>query len=367
MKKLIFLSVTISLFIFSCTNEKTSNVVEEETVKTTLSDKVYTNSEVRHFLEKFPFIEKEVELTPLKEIVSAPYQLFKLDTTLIMVGASNSEHAASVWNIKDGSYIKSILPIGKGPGEYLPPLFCTMNGRTLSAYEESKKSFYRFTLSPQYDAELTYRSKELLSPPPAYVYEIDSTSFLSIPRTEATRIMIYNNDCDLLYKGADFPDNMEQNDLSAAVKFFVYQGFCDIKPDKTKCAIVSVFTGNFEIYSLTDNKVEEVFAEEVSKSIKLEGYADNEQGQYAAVDRNHPRGFENLYAGEEYLYLLYIGKSDAEKEAKFNPLLLKYDWEGKRIAAYKVDSKIQTFTIDEAENKFYGIDANAENLVTFEL
>lgn len=82
-------------------------------------------------------------------------------------------------------------------------------------------------------------------------------------------------------------------------------------------------------------------------------YGDDSETEFS-VDRNIIH-YENLYAGNDYVYALYSGKRMDETEERHSSLIEIYSWDGTPVELLDLETPIAYIAVDENSRTVYGI------------
>lgn len=145
-------------------------------------------------------------------------------------------------------------------------------------------------------------------------------------------------------KYSKFPEY--QKKLDASSKFMVYNKSVASNPKNGMMASFYLYHPEFKIFNENG---------ELLKHIK---FGENSPFDFTKHINENKVIFAEPYAGENFIYVLYISKPKSyveENYDKYAPKLIVFDWEGNLHKNYQLDAPITSFTIDEASNTFYGI------------
>jgi len=329
------------------------------------------NSEVKQYLDQFKLVKKKTQKIPFDSLVVIPMQIFVLDTLVMVNEFRRSGYLISLWDKTSGKLVKRIFPVGKGPSEYLPPLYLDFNNGVLGVFNRTDYKYRLFRFDNAYVPTKIYESPSFANNSPKWVRKLNDstlvgTSILSFlnPRAEK-RYSIFNSKGEVLdYFIEDYPeiDGLERH--SSRIKDRALQGKVCFKPDLSMFVKVSVETGNLEIFKIKDNKISKTFENQVNKTIRIKNYSDNET-RFVEMADDQPFGYRDVFATNELIYLLYSGENKTTQFPKGYRFILMIDWQGLPQGGYELDTPLACFTYDPANRKFYGISPDGDNMVFF--
>lgn len=330
-----------------------------------------SNSEVEHYLNQFNLVKEKTQKIPFDSLVVIPMQIFVIDTLLVVNEFRRSGYLISLWEKTSGKLVKRIFPVGKGPSEYLPPLYLDFNNGVLGVFNRTDYKYRLFRFDSGYTPTKIYESPSFVNSSPKWVRKLNDstlvgTSILSFlnPRAEK-RYSLFDSKGEILdYFIEDYPEIDGLEKYSARIKDRALQGRVCFKPDLSMFVKVSAETGNLEIFKIENNKIIKTFENQVNKTIQIKNYSDNET-RFVEIADDQPFGYIDVYATNELIYLLYSGESKTTKYPRGFRYILMIDWLGLPHGGYELDVPLTCFTYDLENRKFYGISPDGDNLVTF--
>ncbi len=138
------------------------------------------------------------------------------------------------------------------------------------------------------------------------------------------------------------------------------QGSKSINSAKLKMVLAKVKYDEFEIFDL-DNQSVKVIKGPITEELKYEIQADGNVN-VANEDENSVYGYNNSYMTENYIFLVFIGKTRKQlRELKETSRdIFQFDLDGKPIAHFRTNVAIRSIAVDEKEKKIYAITEDRE-------
>jgi hypothetical protein len=152
-------------------------------------------------------------------------------------------------------------------------------------------------------------------------------------------------DTCLHYQKPEIYQNMPDHTYSTG-----HPGWYSVHPDNNKFVFASCFGCRFQIFDFVNNtiqpKVDLFFWDPVLK----------EKDGVCILDRQSKIGFQNIDSNQQFIYTLYSGKTKADYLDELTAFhLLVFDWNGKPVKRYLLDTPLSSFCMNEAGTKLYGV------------
>ncbi len=186
-------------------------------------------------------------------------------------------------------------------------------------------------------------------------YPINDSLTISTGVFESGRYCLYNRYSGTSLIKFDYPYNKEHRNESKIALGLAYQGLITIKPDRTRFAFAASSSGNFEIYELLSNDFERV-----SQKIYFLPKYMNDNNKSTVFLKNNKRGFISIASTEEYIYVVYSGRSreDYEMDTYNGDNILVYDWNGHPLLRFKLERNIKNMALDKDGKKMFAYSIN---------
>lgn len=308
------------------------------------------------------FIELKGEKVDFEEIVYNPYKMMLKDSLLIIYNV-RTEYAYQIFNLKTNKYFGESVLIGNGPGEMLYPNFIQSNDDNIWLYDQEKAIAYK------YDIPTFIKTRNPI--PQKEIYLDDRSEHLSIIHNKIFSFKLYDNLNNNRFNLFDL-DGKPVNSIG----IFPSEGQ-DMTYEEINFGFTSEYSTNFKdriflSYRLTD--LIEIYNLDGSLIRRLHGpdYFIPSVKEYKNESASFARGEEE--AREAYFYpanagnevfVTYSGELFADN-VFHKKLIYVFDWDGKPLRRFLLDTPIYGTTVDSKNRIIYGFRDNPEcHIVSF--
>ncbi len=305
--------------------------------------------------------ERTVHLSSRKFVFDSILQPNKIHLKKGILIVSNLSGPRLIHLIKADSmkYLNGKGIEGSGPGEILggnirefdPGLDPT----TFWAYDLNSKRNYRFNL---FDNEVL--SNRVIIQKDDFFYgfsmhwraEDEIVSYLS---HDNYKFGIFDSTGQSLTKVRPWSSEKEVEAVEGYVLSDLYQGPIDFNHNNNLLVHASVRHETFEIINLNlENPNSILITGPTGDPFEYEIEASGNQIG-ANISPNVKLGYNDVFIGEEAIFLVYIGQTPEElsRLGGLSTVLFEFDLNGKPVAQYKLDRNIKSIVVDELGRKIY--------------
>jgi hypothetical protein len=341
MKVILFLAL---VGLFSCTQK---NISEDSVEYFTLS-----SFPVSKNIESKKYFYPEI-LTP---------HILTIKNGKVVLASIRGENLIHIIDQKTMEYLVGKGNPGEGPDEIMNVWEFDMgfNENTIWAYSNTGKSFYEFDLSDS--------SKSAVSKIRQSGDWIQGMSMNWVKRNEIISYMNFSDNKFIIFdslgkeisKAGPWSTTAKISDESKFVLSDLNQGSKSINRDKLKLVLAKVKFDEFEIFDL-NNQTIKVLKGPVNKEFNYTIQTDGNVN-VAIADENSVYGYNNSYITENYIFLVFIGKTRQQlgESKETSRDIFQFDLEGNPIAHFETNVSIRSIAVDEKQKKIYAITEDRE-------
>ena len=276
--------------------------------------------------------------------------------SLLIVNEVFREKVFKCYNTIDGSLVSNFINTGRGPNEIgFPGIIIAVDDSLFAMLDRNSKQMVYFNKNDigrnfvQMKKIVNFNESQLVI---FQCFPLNDSLFILTGIFDEGQYCIYNSISGKTIFGIDFPNVENHEGDSNDVKAMANQGEIAIKPDKKK--FVSVYSnGYFDICSFSEDEI-------ILDKRKLYFLSDYKavEGPFtgAAHYSNSKYAFHSVEASDDYIYMIYSGKSRDEAGDAYvaGNNILVYDWDGNPVVNFKVDDYIHRMTLDLKNQIVYG-------------
>jgi hypothetical protein len=137
-------------------------------------------------------------------------------------------------------------------------------------------------------------------------------------------------------------------------KGMVYQGLLVKHPKKNRLVYAGYYGHILEIYEVTsDTAMHKIFSDIYEYPL----YEGKNSPNYLTAnfkDKNRI-GFFSISVSQEYIYALYCGRRNNEKNTEDANIVYVYNWDGGKIKKYILDKNIVGISVDKHDKRIYSL------------
>ncbi len=248
---------------------------------------------------------------------------------------------------------------GNGPNEVLSLSSLQLKGDDILVYDITKKKINRLLFCEKDTAIMLEEYKALLVENRPFIIACVGEQTIGAGFFKTSWINYYNDENELVSSLA-FPDFQELNQLSEEEKALVYLStLITVKPDNCKMACATQKAGVIAVSDCTNNELHE--------TVRLNYFPSNvrSNNKQIAYTEKSKVGFCDIGCDDNYIYLLYSGRTREEYGAKAHHCqhVLIYDWNGKPVKHLYLDKPLFSMVYDNTANKICGIGYDPEGCI----
>lgn len=309
MKNFIFKTLTIALFLYSCTGKEIQytgiNIPLNQKLQGTLLDSTF--------------------------IFSVPRGMVIADTLLIVLDYLEQDTSFHVFNKITGKHLKSFGNKGRGPGEVVYPGSLSYNPKdgTLITMESNLKKIIRYNLANILADKPPFFSEIKLNSIPFYVDETILYKDFFIIGGFKKRFSMIDTNCQILGEHNDYPKVVADEDENRAI--FLYSSQYAVHPNGDKLVAMTYIGGIMEIFDIKDNKITpniiKYFHEPIYRPV-----LDAKPKWIATIEETTPC-CSDIYGTDENIYCIYEGEISKDPKIALKKILV-FDWNGQLLFQY---------------------------------
>ncbi len=290
--------------------------------------------------------------------ILAPIEVYVTGNSNLLLTEHRDNYFGAIIDTKHNNRLIKVCPIGKGPNEYLPPLFFSRDKRenSVSFFAPRVNKFFNFYI--EYKDSITFELKEEYSgfENSNQLVRVNDTLFFSTFANSSItpdRYGLFNEKGELLYSGVTYPNNNSQA-ISDNLKSIAFQSSIAVNPDNSSVVSACKFIGYMEILSIGSSDMKKIFELQTS-----DGRFDNQsQGNFMSLKPSPKSTVTYLCVdtSKDFIYLLYSGRTIekfGKQKAFMGNTILKFNWLGEPIEHLTLEHDIISFSV--VDNALYAI------------
>ena len=307
---------------------------------------------VTNFQDEVQIIGKQKDIAPIGTL-----GLHIIDTFIIST-QSNLPEYLGVYQKEDGKKIKDLLPIGRGPNEFLD---FTFKGQYCKNKEEiklyfsdcNKGYFYELNLTQTLQQDTLNISKISRIPYRSFPTFATDSFYISktyIPENQKLIYLMHDSTGQVIYQYPlyDKVDFIRYNQINSADR---------IKPDLSKIAMGMLMFNQINILDLKENN-----------NFTITAATGNTYLSKKYLDEHEPIIYYcDLECTDKYIYALYVNQKMSEWQRIAHPTEIHvFDWNGNAVYKLKTQETLLNIDIDETGQKIYGL-ATEEQVFIYDI
>lgn len=314
------------------------------------------NNKENQFREFYSSTELKGKRLALDSLLWNPTEMILLDSILIVNDHYNDQFA-SIISIKSGKLKKRFGIKGEGPGEVLHPINISRNENGILLYSRPLRSVVKYSWH-DLQTESTQNPVSLMKFKNSIdkVVSLTDTTYIGIGPFDGNSryIQVEGEGDDANFLEFRYPKN--SSNLPNELNYLAFQANLSLKPDKSHFIAASIFSEQFEVFAIKDNRVTDKIYEFNNVNIS---WNDRSQGEFKQIEflDDHETGFINVTTTDKYIYLLYAGRSKGEfKDKAFQSnTVLVYEWDGTPVIRYELDEDIYNLSVNSNNSLMCGL------------
>ena len=322
-----------------------------------LNDKrIFVDSETFKIAD-LEVIKLEGTIMQFNDTIWNPVGIDVKDTLLFLQNRS-TKFIYDIYNLKNNEKINECITIGQGPDEFIRPLIVQSMDTNVWMYDRVKTVLKEYRVQDLTDKHLPVSINNIsLKNMSNRVAVLSNGNILaSVININRGGFDLYDSNGTLRDSIGEFPKFTSGN-LSDMEKMFTFQN--DFTSNLTNRIFVCyLHTDLIEIYDFQGNLIKRMHGPQQIRpamDIWSEGGAT---GARTIKGKTYNCYSSPVYAGNE-VFALYYGELYEDYESR-NDKMIVFDWEGKPLRMYELDTHLFTFTVDCENRIIYGITNSPE-------
>jgi hypothetical protein len=294
-----------------------------------------------------------------------PLNIIYFDSTLTIRNGGRHRGGQDLLYLIDlrNNHVSQGIPNGNGPKEILTLGSLKRVDSLIYAYDIPRKVVYVLNLNEsRRRQDIIYDEYYRISTEqhPFRLHKLND-GFLAIglffDEGAFMRINMNTNQYEI---SGQYPEFQSTDRLSNLLKSMLYNGTrTSVKPDQTRFVYAPNIAGYLAIYSLADD-IRLIKETKYFEPIFVGAHSDYEQPRFT---KDTKLSACDIASTDEYIYLLYSGKTLEINKMVVGDYLLVYDWDGNPVRYYKLDVPLSSMDIDFENKTIYGVAYNPEGMV----
>jgi hypothetical protein len=350
MKHILFTSLVCCFYFFSCASRER----EDEII-------------VNYRLDDFP-VEKNLDGKKFEfDSILNPRKILRKGDYLI-ISEKGFDQLIHVLDKNRMTYLYSTGRQGDGPGEISSGVWFFDSGiypDSFWAYDLSGKSFYQFAIPDTIPiAKRTIRQNEswFLG---YSIHQIDENRFISYVSRDHYKFGIFDSLGNRIssIRPWSFTDSIDE--MKGYILMGLNQGSIQYNPEKKILVHAGIKYEFIEIIKMETGEVIRLLGPSgVDLSYEIKGKASDPIVQ---IDSEIPRGFRDLYVGNNSIYLVYIGKTlkESHEEEDLPSTIFEFSLDGEPKSIYHCDFPIRAISVDESMRRIYAVTGGRDPGIAF--
>lgn len=291
--------------------------------------------------------------------------------SLLFVGDRDSEYHFKIINLEEDALKGKFGKEGEGPCEVTFPVrlnWLDSNQELISLYDRQRFTIQTYKLDDifkkQFPNCLTLSNK--LDTNFQLVTQIDSSNYVETGLFEGRYAVQNINQTEAKESSIGFPKSEKDQKFDFQTLAMAYQGKFLKHPTQNKIVSTTLFAFSFDIIELTKeneikiiNRIHHWEPEFVGSTGNIISAAMKEGNKFGCLD---------VAVSNEYIYILFSGKSNISEDSRESNIIMIYDWKGLPIKALSLDKSISKIAVQKDDNFLIGfIDSVDPLLIKFPL
>lgn len=286
-------------------------------------------------------------------IIGGPRAMALSDSILVIVD-NKSDSMLLFFDIKAGKYLRKAGVRGHGPTEFtMISSLRPYDKGVFSFYDPNQRTYYTCTLTDD-GVQFTslFRADSILS---LEVCPIANERFIATGIYDDFRFCLLGLDGQVQSSFGEWPyrDEVEKK-VSGEIRSQAYMFNIAVSPSKTKFLAYLLSSDILAFYQLDGDSVRLI--KEAVTSYPDYKYRNNPT-IYSGTSKNTPLTYKSATCSEDYVYLLYSGRTFQEHGLGVfsGNIIYVYTWSGEKIAMLKSDKLLQDICLSEDGKSMYAI------------
>ena len=312
-------------------------------------------------IEDLKISKLEGTVMQFNDTIWNPVRINVIDT-LLFLGNRSTEYVFDIYNLKNNTKINECLKIGQGPDDFVYPQIVQSAGDNVWIYDMQLTKAKEFTVSDLLESNLPV-SKNIISLNNMVLRNVavlsDGAVLASVNSRTRGGFNLYNPAGLLLDSIGDYPE-LTSGTLSDIEKLMSFQ--CRFATNLTDRIFLSYsFSDLIEVYDFKGKCINRMHGPH-RRQLKMGLRSSGEVTGAAPIKGETYHCYSSpVYAGNE-VFVSYFGELSENFEGQ-NDKIIVFDWNGKPLRMYELDTPIFTFTVDHKNKIIYGITNSPEYMI----
>jgi hypothetical protein len=245
---------------------------------------------------------------------------------------------------------------GQGPDELIHPMSVQyLNDNLIGCYDVSAREFCEIVLNPNPE-HLKSKKKSFTSDVNFSILKTRYNQYVGMGPHPDEMFVLYDSLGHKIKSFFEFPfRDADERRIKNPLRAMAYQGRTAVNPSGTKLVYAASYADVIHFYTITDNDIQLI----KKRENRFCEYIPEEQGGgvSARLSPTNRNGYIDLYATDQYVYLLYSGKTFQEhkEKARESNQLLIYDWEGNLLKEAILDISCKFLCVSPDDKNMWAI------------
>lgn len=280
--------------------------------------------------------------------------------TLLFIKNRSTEYIYDIYNLNNNEKINECFKIGQGPNDFIFPLIVQSMDSSVWIYDGQTSVLKEYTVSGLLGSNfpVSIKTISLRNNASRKVAVLsDGTVLASINSLPRGGFDLYDSAGLFLDSIGSFPE-FTSGKLSDMEKIMSLR--CGFTTNMTDRIFLSyLFTDLIEVYDFKGNCIKRLHGpQQIQLAMELQSAGGDNVGARPVSGKTYKCYSSPVHAGNE-VFALYFGElSENYEERDFK--IIVFDWNGKPLRMYELDTHLFTFTVDDKHRIIYGITNSPE-------
>lgn len=309
-----------------------------------------TRVDIQHYGDFQTKVQLKSEVMNVSPVLLYPRNVFLCDDNLIVFN-EKEDTLFRLFHLPEMTYQYGFGMKGEGPSDFNLPSIKTVS--------TEKDGFTMVDLKRVMHIRFNNQEVSIEAEPLHYEYayfngltKVNDSLYCCDAGLEEDKEFMFLHNINKSELWGEYPET-EERFGSRLARNQAYNKLIVAKPDGTKIGSFYRYARRFRIYDSSGK---------LDHDVQLDMLPGDELPNVESEKRYiHPVA---NYATDQYIYTLNLDMMGEEIGSRTrNPNIQVFTWEGVPIAQYELDHFISAFTVDEKENKIYGVFAEKEDCI----
>lgn len=331
----------------------------------------YSTYDDKSFQEHKTLIHEDVN----KEIIGSLARMSLINGHLYIVD-SKLDSIIHVVSVSDNSYLGKMIPRGNGPGEMLSvgTVVSSIDQKAIWLYDLTQRHWNSFSIE---DININKWNREAakidFSKIDKYRSYIESPIWISDSLFVCFDLYSYENRFLIFDRQTKLIDSIKNphlkfnSGIQSEILSDIFSSQIDVSPDCNHIVLAGRYLDIVEIYS-QDGKLKKLI-KAPTKDFDFK-YDENRSIQNGSLIKSPDtkRAYLRIKTTNTKIYLLYSGRTkSAPDHYSYGRILYVFDYSGRPIIKYELDTLVADFAINDSESVLYAIAYPELSIVKFKL